>query len=288
MAAKLFLKGKEGFGDGTVDWDTNTIKIGLFDLNTADAGIKAVTGATNATPIVLTVTAHGFANGDWVVVGGVGGNLAANGLWKVANQTTNTFELTDPITGANVVGSGAYTSGGYAVCIGPSAAGDNLDDFSAALVGTAQTLTSTTITNGIADAADPSFPSVTGNSAEALMIWKDTGVESTSRMIYFYDGQQIVTVAAAVSASATSIPVERLQGGIPNGTVLTFSNGQSATLTAAANAGDRTLTVSALASGLSAGNRATAPITSSGLPVTPNGGNINVTFDNGAYKIFEL
>lgn len=288
MAAKLFLKGKEGFGDGTVDWDTNTIKIGLFDLNTADAGIKAITGATNATPIVITANAHGFANGDWVVVGGVGGNLAANGLWKAANVATNTFELTDPITGTNVVGSGAYTSGGYAVCIGPSAAGDNLDDFSAALVGTAQTLTSTTITNGIADAADPSFPSVTGNSSEALMIWKDTGTESTSRMIYFYDGQQIVTVAAAVSASATSIPVERLQGGIPNGTVLTFSNGQSATLTAAANAGDRTLTVSALASGLAAGNRASAPITSSGLPVTPNGGNINVTFDNGAYKIFEL
>lgn len=156
----IFEKGREGFLDGTLDWDTNTFKAALLDLNTADTGIKAVTGATNATPIVLTVTANGFANGDIVCVGGVGGNLAANGIWKVAAQATNTISLTDPITGSNVVGSGAYTSGGYVVCLGPSAAGDNWDDFDGALVGTAQTLTTPTVTAGVADADDVTYLSL--------------------------------------------------------------------------------------------------------------------------------
>jgi hypothetical protein len=68
---------------------------------------QAITGATNATPIVITANAHGLANGDEVYISGVGGNTAANGTWIVANQTTNTFELTGS------VGNGAYTSGGY-------------------------------------------------------------------------------------------------------------------------------------------------------------------------------
>jgi len=284
----LFEKGREGFLDGTLDWDTNTFKAALLDLNTADTGIKAVTGATNATPIVLTVTANGFANGDIVCVGGVGGNLAANGIWKVAAQATNTISLTDPITGSNVVGSGAYTSGGYVVCLGPSAAGDNWDDFDGALVGTAQTLTTPTVTAGVADADDVTYSAVSGATVEAIGIYKDTGTASTSRMAAFVDGRHIVTCAAQAASSATTVAVERLAAGIPNGTVLTFSNGASATLSALANAGDRTITVAALAAIITAGSRADAPATSSGLPVTPNGGSITITWDNGANRIFKL
>jgi len=288
MANTLFEEGIDGLLDGTIDLDTNTISAALLDLNTADAGIKAITGATNATPIVITATSHGFANGDIVNIGAVGGNQAANGIWKIANQATNTFELTDPITGANAAGSGAYTSGGYAVCLGPSGAGDNYDDFSAALVGSKVALTSPTVSGGAFDAADVTFTSVTGASVEAVALFKDTGTESTSRMLMFIDGRQIVTCAAAAATSATSIPVERLAAGIPNSTVLAFSNGATATLTSPASAGDRTLTVSSLASGISAGNRADAPATGSGLPVTPNGGNINLVFDNGVAKIFRV
>jgi len=247
-----------------------------------------VTGATNATPIVLTVTANGFANGDIVCVGGVGGNLAANGIWKVAAQATNTISLTDPITGSNVVGSGAYTSGGYVVCLGPSAAGDNWDDFDGALVGTAQTLTTPTVTAGVADADDVTYSAVSGATVEAIGIYKDTGTASTSRMAAFVDGRHIVTCAAQAASSATTVAVERLAAGIPNGTVLTFSNGASATLSALANAGDRTITVAALAAIITAGSRADAPATSSGLPVTPNGGSITITWDNGANRIFKL
>lgn len=288
MGNALFEKGREGFLDGTLDWDTHTFKAALLDLNTADTGIKAVTGATNATPIVITATSHGFTDGDIVCVGAVGGNLAANGIWKISGSATNTFQLTDPITGTNAAGSGAYTSGGYVVNLGPSASGDNWDDFDGALVGTAQTLTSPTVTQGVADTADVTYSSVTGATVEAIGIYKDTGTASTSRMAAFIDGRHIVTCAATAASSATSIAVERLAAGIPNSTVLAFSNGQTATLTALANAGDRTVTVSALAGSVTAGSRADAPGTSSGLPVTPNGGSITVAWDNGANKIFKL
>lgn len=288
MANALFEKGREGFLDGTLDWDTNTFKATLLDLATADVGIKAITGATNATPIVITATAHGFANGDIVLVGAVGGNLAANGIWKIAGQAANTFQLTDPITDGNAVGSAAYTSGGYAVCLGPSAAGDNLDDFNGATVGTDVTLTSPTVTNGVADAADTTFTSVSGATVEAIGIYKDTGAASTSRMAAIVDGRHIVTCAAQAAASSTSIAVERLAAGIPNGTVLTFSNGASATLSSAASAGDRTIAVSSTAAIITAGSRADAPATGSGLPVTPNSGSITVAWDNGPNRIFKL
>lgn len=289
MSNLLFEKGREGFLDGTLDWDTNTFKAALLDLDTATTAIKAITGATNATPVVITATAHGFSNGDLVLIGKVGGNLSANGVFQIASVATNTFNLVDPITGSNVVGSAAYTSGGYAVCLGPSTSGDNLDDFTAAVVGTAQTLTTPTVTAGVADADDVTFSSVSGATVEAVLIYKDTGTASTSRVATLIDGRHIVTCAATAASSSTTVPVERLSAGIPNGTVLTFSNGASATLSSLANAGDRTVTVSSTAASISAGSRADAPATSSGLPVTPNGGSITITWSNVAgVKIFKL
>lgn len=65
---------------------------------------------------------------------------------------------------------------------------DNLDDVpSVARVGTPQTLGSKTFTNGTFDAADVTFPSVTGDQSEAIVIYKDTGVESTSRLLAYVD-----------------------------------------------------------------------------------------------------
>jgi hypothetical protein len=284
---RLFEKGREGFLDGTIDWDTDTIKAALLDLHTADTGVKAITAASNASPIVVTATAHGFANGDFVYIDEVGGNLAANGLWKVANQAANTFELTRP-DGTNSTGSAAYTSGGYAVCMGPSAAGDHWDDFDGCLVGTAATLASKTVVSGTADAADLVYTAVTGATVEAVGIYEDTGTPSTSRMIALITAKHIVTCNTQAAASATAIAVEPLSAAIPSATVLTFSNGATATLSGAAAAGDRSLAVNALAAIVTAGSRALAPVTSGGLPVTPNGGNINVAFDSGANRIFTL
>lgn len=77
------------------------------------------------------------------------------------------------------------------------------------------TLTSKTTTGGAADAADVTFTSVTGPSIEAIVIFADTGTESTSPLIAWID-------------------------------------------------------------------------TATGLPITPNGGDIIVTWDNGANKIFKV
>lgn len=75
---------------------------------------KNITGATTATPCVITSAAHGFNNDDEVYISGVGGMNRLNGrFYLVANKTANTFELTD-INGTpiNATNYGTYTSGG--------------------------------------------------------------------------------------------------------------------------------------------------------------------------------
>lgn len=63
---------------------------------------------------------------------------------------------------------------------------DFLDDLSG-VVGTAQTLANKTYTNGVLDADDVTFTSVSGNSAEALVFYIDTGVAGTSRLVAYID-----------------------------------------------------------------------------------------------------
>ncbi|MCM1958036.1 hypothetical protein NCZ17_01440 [Acinetobacter modestus] len=77
------------------------------------------------------------------------------------------------------------------------------------------TLTSKATTGGAADASDCTFSAVSGASIEAIVIYKDTGTESTSPLIAIID-------------------------------------------------------------------------TATGLPITPNGGDIIVTWDNGTNKIFKV
>lgn len=77
------------------------------------------------------------------------------------------------------------------------------------------TLGTKSVTGGAFDAADVTFSAVTGDPSEALVIYKDTGTESTSALIMYID-------------------------------------------------------------------------TATGLGVTPNGGDITVTWDSGANKIFKI
>lgn len=135
MANALYNKGREGFLDGNIDWDTDDIRCILID--TADYTVDLAT--------------H-----------------------------------------------------------------DNLDDVPGdARVATSGALTSKTVTDGVADAADVTLSSVTGDTCEAIVIYKHTGTESTSRLIAYID-------------------------------------------------------------------------TATGLPVTPNGGDITIQWDSGANKIFKL
>lgn len=85
----------------------------------------------------------------------------------------------------------------------------------AARVAVSAGLAGKTAVNGVADANDLTFPAVSGDPAEALVIFQDTGTEGTSRLIAYID-------------------------------------------------------------------------TATGLPVTPNGGDISVAWDDRANKIFKL
>lgn len=93
---------------------------------------------------------------------------------------------------------------------------DFLDDVpGAARVATSGALGTKSTTAGVFDAADVTLSAVTGDQAEAIVVYKHTGVESTSNLIAYID----------------------------SGT---------------------------------------------GLPVTPNGGDITIQWDAGANKIFKL
>jgi hypothetical protein len=72
------------------------------------------------------------------------------------------------------------------------------------------TLSNKTITNGVFDADDATFSSVTGANCEALLIFQDTGIQTTSRLIAYID-------------SATGLPI------LPNGGDISvaFSSGSS-------------------------------------------------------------
>lgn len=82
-------------------------------VTTANVAIgvgKVISGATNATPIVITTTTnHGLATGDFVQIHRVSGNVAANGLWQITVLSPTTFSLDTS------VGSGAYAGGGTAI-----------------------------------------------------------------------------------------------------------------------------------------------------------------------------
>jgi hypothetical protein len=71
-------------------------------------------------------------------------------------------------------------------------------------------LSNKTTANGIFDADDATFTSVTGANCEALILYQDTGVQETSRLIAYID-------------SATGLPI------LPNGGDITvaFSSGSN-------------------------------------------------------------
>lgn len=133
MANALYDLGREGFLDGSIDWDTDIIKAALVD-------------AAVYTP----------------------------------NLATDKFLSAIP-----------------------------------SVVATSAALTGKTVTGGVADADDVTWTAVTGATSEYVVLYKDTGSPSTSRLIALID-------------------------------------------------------------------------TATGLPVTPNGGSINVAWSSGSNKIFKL
>ena len=80
------------------------------DVTTARTGTtKTITDATNATPIVIASTAHGYHTGDRVLVEGVLTNTAANGIWTITEGVdADHFSLNTS------TGNGTYGGGGTA------------------------------------------------------------------------------------------------------------------------------------------------------------------------------
>jgi hypothetical protein len=92
------------------------------------------------------------------------------------NGGTNTA-LTGTVK-ATIIDTGDYTY---------SAAHDMIEDVPAGARVATQTLGTKDYTNGTFDAADVTFSSVTGDQSEAVIIWIDTTVESTSRLVAYID-----------------------------------------------------------------------------------------------------
>lgn len=89
------------------DADQSVINDAVLTAHFFDAAATGkITGATNATPIVITSAAHGLTTGQQVVIAHVTGNPAANGCWTITVIDADTFSLNTS------VGNGAYNRGG--------------------------------------------------------------------------------------------------------------------------------------------------------------------------------
>lgn len=112
--------------------------------------------------------------------------------WKEAiAQASANSSLTGTLNAA-LVDTGTYTY---------SAAHEFFSSLSG-VVGTPQTLGSKTYVNGVLDAADVTVPAVTGPTCEAIVIYIDTGVAGTSRLVAYID------------TGVTNLPVTPNGGGI--------------------------------------------------------------------------
>lgn len=68
--------------------------VSIKDIGWSTGSAKAITGATNKNPVVVTAKSHGFSNGDWVFIWGVSGMTDINnGAFQVANKTNDEFQL---------------------------------------------------------------------------------------------------------------------------------------------------------------------------------------------------
>jgi hypothetical protein len=105
----------------------------------------------------------------------------ANAIYPAYKQAlldaSSNVDLNDGTVKVALVDTGTYTY---------SSAHDFLDDLSGT-VGTAQTINNTTVTNGTFDGDNVTFSAVSGNTVEALVLYIDTGVAGTSRLVAYID-----------------------------------------------------------------------------------------------------
>lgn len=92
-------------------------------------------------------------------------------------DASSNSDLNDGTVKVALVDTGTYTY---------SAAHQFYSDLSG-VVGTPVEITNTTVASGLFDGDNVTFSAVSGSSAEALVIYIDTGVAGTSRLVIFMD-----------------------------------------------------------------------------------------------------
>lgn len=110
-----------------------------LSIETALAATKAITGATNANPCVLTIVGNGYTNGDTIKVVDVIGMEELNERAFIVSAAA-----TDSVTlkGVNSTGYGTYVSGGTAAKATMTAVG-KIDGMPTLFAGQAQTINTT-------------------------------------------------------------------------------------------------------------------------------------------------
>lgn len=296
MSNILFKTGKQNIGNKLINFagaSPDTFKASLLTMTTQTGNVYLVTGTAAAGVIDMTSTT-GITVGDVVVVGGIGGTTSYNGTWQVLSLVTNTSITIGTLLDGNAVTSNAsWTSGGYVVDVTAAATITNLGGNGGANGnGTDATISGITNTGGIINASAISWTGLSATKSYAVGVY-DSSVSND--LIAWIDGMYQVYVITQASATATSIAIARLPVAIANGTTLVFSDGSSATLTAQANIGDTSLTVSSLAAIVH--RQATADVvtynttasSTSGLPVTPGAGaGLTLSIDTGVNRFFVL
>ena len=87
---------------------------GPASATNGDTLYNAIASVSNTTPIrITTPSQHNLSEGATVMIDQVGGDLAANGTFKIGNVSRLTFDLFDSATGTTPIApSGTYTTGG--------------------------------------------------------------------------------------------------------------------------------------------------------------------------------
>ena len=173
-------------------------------------------------------------------------------------------------------------------------AGNRMGNSGSTTRGNAPQLTLSDPVAGVCDASDTTVTAVPASVAyNAVVIFRDDGsADASSQLIAYIDGIYQVEVAVDAAAHATTVYIERLPAACATVTTFTKVSGSGPSTFAtsvAGSAGDNSLTVSDIgATGITHGAIYSFPATTTGLPVTSNGADIVITWDNGSNKIFKL
>jgi len=105
----------------------------------------------------------------------------ANALWPKWKQALLEFTANNDLDGQTV--KAALVTAGYTY----SSSDQYYSSVTASVVGTPQTLNNKTFTNGVFDADNVTYTSVTGSQVVSIVIYIDTGSAATSPLVAFID-----------------------------------------------------------------------------------------------------